>query len=94
MNRTVLYVILALIAVGILTYAMGESGLLGGILGLLGIGGSKGLAHIKQKAIEGDKEAKEVQARLRKIEEEKRQLEKDGVKDMTPEEEREYWKNQ
>jgi hypothetical protein len=91
MKKFVLYLVIATIIIGGLTYALGEQGLLGGLLGTLGVGGNEALKKLKAQGAELDKQAEEKKSQLADTEKEKENLE---VKDLTPEEEEEYWKNQ
>jgi hypothetical protein len=93
MKQFLVYVIIICIVIGVLTYFFGEMGLLSGILGSLGLTSGK-LSDLKDKAIQLDKKAAEKQKELDDIQKKKEKLKKDGVKDMTPEEVKEYWKNQ
>jgi len=86
MKKAALYILGAVILGGLLYYFLGEMGLLPLALGGAGIGAGK-LKKLNEKRAE-------KVAELKKLEEEEKKLEKDGVKDMTPEEEAEYWKNQ
>ena len=92
--KTALYVILGICIIGGLTYAAGEGGLLEGLLVAFGVGANKGVEVLKKKAQGLDERARELNENLDEIAKAKEKLEKDGVKDMTPEEEAEYWKNQ
>jgi hypothetical protein len=70
---------------------MGDNGLIAGLLGIGGIGGTKALANLKAEAAKLDQQADDLKDDLKKIEEEKKNLK---VDDKTPEEEKDYWKNQ
>ena len=89
MKKIVWYLVLAALIIGGLTYALGEAGLLGGILGALGVGGTTGLNKLKEKAAKLDQEAADIKEEIKELD----KIEKD-TEDKTPEEETEYWKNQ
>jgi hypothetical protein len=90
MKKYWLHITLIIIGIFILTYTLGEKGLLGGILGALGIGSSVALQKLKKQAQQLDEEANVIKEEIKNID---KKLDK-TPKDLTPEEETEYWKNQ
>lgn len=91
MNKIIFYTVLIVSIVGVLFYFLGESGLLGGALGLLGIGGTKALNKIRNDLKILDQTAEDIEAEIGVIDKE---LKNNEVSDLTPEEEANYWKKQ
>jgi len=90
MKKYIAYIIAAIIIIGILTYVLGEQGFLGGILATFGIGSSAALQKLKKQARELDEEAEVLKEEIKNID---KKLDKEP-RDLTPEEEADYWKNQ
>jgi hypothetical protein len=84
------YSIIATIVLAALYYFFDSSGLLMGLFG----SSAAVITGLKKKGATLDAKADVVKEDLKVIEEEKRVLKEDGVTEMTPEEEAEYWKNQ
>ena len=74
-------------------YVLGELGVLPPLLGLLGLGGGE-IIRKSQEMKELDAKAEDLKHQIKVIEQEKRKLAKDGVKDLSDKDEVEYWKNQ
>lgn len=92
MNKILTYTIIGIIVLFGLYYFLGTNGLLGGLIGVVGFGGSEMRVKRKQEEnLDLEKRKKEKLALLKEIEAKQKELELD---DLTPEEEREYWKNQ
>lgn len=92
MNKILIYIIIGLIILFGLYYFLGELGLISGLAAALGLGGSQLKVNNLQeenKALEERKKEKEQQ--LKEIEEKQKELKVDN---LTPEEEKKYWKNQ
>lgn len=93
MKKIIYYLIGFTIIFSLLVYFFGENGFVVAILGSLGIGSRK-LGDLKREGMRLDQEAKRKQEELKQIEEDKKKLDKDGVKDLSPEEEKKYWEDQ
>ena len=91
MKKTIVYIIIGILILGVLFYTLGEQGLLGGLLGLVGIGGSKKLTELKKQGEKLDQEAKKLNEEIKEIEKQKEELK---PKELTDEEEVDYWKDQ
>jgi cell division protein FtsB len=89
--KYVLYGLLGVAVLAGLVYFLGDNGLIAGLLGIGGIGGTTALANLKAEAAKLDQQADDLKDDLKDIEEEKKNLK---VDDKTPEEEKDYWKNQ
>ena len=90
-RSTIFKIILTIIALFVITYFLGEMGLLGGILTALGIGGSN---KFKEQIEKLDNKAEKVKAEVAEIEKKREKLKKDGVEEKTSDEEVDYWKDQ
>lgn len=90
MKKLIIYSVFALIILGLLYYLAGESGLIGGLFGIGGYTGSKAMRKLREQGETFDKQAEEKTKELREIQAKKDNLE---VKDLSPEDEKEYWKD-
>ena len=90
MKKLITISILVIIAIILLYLYYGEHGLFGGLLGVGMLGGNEVMRKLKKQGEVLDKEAEAKTEELRKLEEEKKNLK---VEDLTPEEEKEYWKD-
>ena len=84
MNKIYLYIILGLVAVGLLYYFFGETGMFAGLFGS-GVALNQGL-KVKQKELE--EKSNELKVKLEKLKE------KVKVDDLSPDEEVDYWKDE
>jgi hypothetical protein len=90
MKKLVIYSVCGIMLLGLLYYLLGQEGLIAGLFGLGGYGGNKAMRKLREEGEALDKQAKDKTEELRKIEEERKNLK---VEDLTPEEEKEYWKD-
>jgi hypothetical protein len=91
MKKYIVYVLIILSIVGCLIYFFGEVGLLGGLLGLLGVSGLSNKERFTVKEAELKTKAEQIQKEIDSLNKERENLK---AKDLTPEEEKDYWKNQ
>ncbi len=91
MKKLAIYSVCGIILLCLLYYLLGQEGLVAGLYGLGGFGGSKALRKLREEGEALDKQAEEKTEELRKLEEERKNLK---PKDLSPEEEEEYWRNQ
>lgn len=86
MKKYLIYAAIGVIIAGVLIYYLGEAGILATLFGS-GIAGSK-VFHDKKRKLE--EEERQIEQDLKEIDDKL----KEEPKDMTPEEEVEYWRNQ
>lgn len=84
------YLIIFIIIIAVCTYFLGEQGFLGSLLAALGIGGNAAINGLKKDAKELDEKAEVIKEEIKEID---KKLD-EPVKELTPEEEKDYWKNQ
>jgi hypothetical protein len=92
MKRLLLYILAALLIIGVICYFLGDLSVFGPLLGILGIGGSTvAIQKLKQRGEELDERAAIKKEELEKV---RKEMKEYKPKDLTPEEEVDYWKDQ
>lgn len=82
-----------LVLLGIHHFVSPEASLFSALLGLGAVGRHKGMEILaKQKRL--DEEASAKKREIEALDKEREKLNRDGVKDLTPEEEKKYWEDQ
>jgi len=89
MKKSIIYIFISLLIVGFLIYFFGENGLWASLMGFLGLGGSKVLSKLEKKGLILDKKASDIKKDIKKIQEKRENIK---IKDLSPEEEKDYWK--
>lgn len=91
MKKIIIYLVFGIIGIVALGYFLGEQGALAGLMGFLGLGGKGTMDHLKEKGAKLDKQADQIKKDLKEIEKERKNLK---INDLSPEEEKDYWKDQ